>query len=67
MVKAIEHANDAGWHIGDEEARLQYLACVVSSMADKVQREEAIMELADRYKRGLLYISYSLQTIDACA
>lgn len=67
MVKAIEFANDGGWHVGDEEARLQYLACVVSSMADKTQRESAIVELAIRYKRNLLFIARSMQDIELCA
>ncbi len=67
MVKAIEWANDGGWHVGDEEARLMYLAAYVTAIPDRAERMEAIIELADRYKRNLLYIAMSLSTIELCA
>lgn len=67
VASAIEFANDGGWHVGDEEARLQYLAELVSRMADKEARERTIIELAHRYKRNLLYIARSMQDIELCA
>lgn len=67
VASAIEFANDGGWHVGDEEARLQYLAELVSRMSDRDERVKATVELAHRYKRNLLYIARSMQDIELCA
>jgi hypothetical protein len=67
VVKAIEFANDGGWHVGDEEARLRYLADVIAHYANREQRIEDMVELAIRYKRNLLYIAMSLSDIELCA
>lgn len=67
VARAIEFANDGGWHVGDEEARLEYLAELVAHMDDKKARMKATMELAHRYKRNLLFIARSMQDIELCA
>lgn len=64
VASAIEFANNGGWHVGNEEARLRYLAELI---ADRDQRILATVELAIRCKHGLLYVARPIQDIELCA
>jgi hypothetical protein len=45
---AIEFANDGGWHVGDEKARLRYLVSCFNRVANWEEREALLHEVVTR-------------------